>query len=104
LSPKDDAQTPRRAAGDSRREAVTDGPTPSPAAGPSERTRWFVTELLPALVGLGVGAAVYVAYGGAQQDGAGGTLVLTDSVIIGGVIWFVTRVVLRRLVPRPPAA
>ncbi len=96
MSPKNVAQTPRRAA--------ADRPTPPPAAGPSERTRWFLTELLPALVGLGVGAAVYVAYGGAQQGGAGGTLVLTDSVIIGAVIWFVTRLVLRRVVPRPPAA
>jgi hypothetical protein len=57
---------------------------------------------VPVLLGLGVGIVVYVAYGGAQP-GAGGTLVLTDSVIIGAVIWFVTRLVLRRVVPRPPA-
>jgi hypothetical protein len=56
------------------------------------------------IVGVGVGAVVYVAYGGAQQGGPGGTLVLTDSVIIGAVIWFVARFVLRRLLPRPPAA
>jgi hypothetical protein len=56
------------------------------------------------IVGVGVGAVVYVAYGGAQQGGTGGTLVLTDSVIIGAVIWFVARFVLRRLLPRPPAA
>ena len=96
MSPKNVAQTPRGAA--------TDEPTPPPAAGPSERARWILTELLPALVGLGVGAAVYVAYGGAQQGGAGGALVLTDSVIIGAVVWFVARFVLRRVVPRPPAA
>ena len=96
MSPKNVAQT--------RRGAATDEPTPPPAVGPSERARWILTELLPALVGLGVGAAVYLAYGGAQQGGAGGALVLTDSVIIGGVIWFVTRAVLRRLVPKPPAA
>jgi hypothetical protein len=96
LSPKEVAQTPTAPA--------TDGPTPAPAAGPSERTRRFLTELLPVIVGVGVGAVVYVAYGGAQQGGAGGTLVLTDSVIIGAVIWFVTRVVLRRIFPRPPAA
>ena len=96
MSPKNVAQTPRRAA--------ADGPTPPPVAGLSERTRWFLTELLPTLVGLAVGAAVYVAYGGAQQGGAGGTLVLTDSVIIGAVVWFVTRFVLRRVVPKPPAA
>jgi hypothetical protein len=59
--------------------------------------------VLPVLVGLGVGAVVHVAYGGAQP-GAGGTLVLTDSVIIGAVIWFVMRSVLRRIVPKPPAA
>jgi hypothetical protein len=70
--------------------------------GPSERTRRFLTELLPALVGLAIGAAVYVAYGGAQP-GAGGTLVLTDSLIIGAVIWFLLRSVLRRIVPKPPA-
>jgi hypothetical protein len=54
------------------------------------------------LVGVGVGAVVYFAYGG-PQPGAGGTLVLTDSVIIGAVIWFVARLVLRRIVPKPPA-
>ena len=96
MSPKNAAQTPGK--------ADADRPTPPPAVGPSDRTRRFLTELLPALVGLGVGAAVYLAYGGPQQNGAGGTLVLTDSVIIGGVIWFVTRAVLRRLVPKPPAA
>ena len=95
MSPKNVAQTPRRAA--------ADRPTPPPAAGPSERTRRFLTEVLPVLVGLGVGAVVHVAYGGAQP-GAGGTLVLTDSVIIGAVIWFVMRSVLRRIVPKPPAA
>jgi hypothetical protein len=96
LSPKNVAQTPRGAAADK--------PMPPPAAGPSDRTRWFLTEVLPVLLGLVVGAAVYVAYGGAQQGGAGGTLVLTDSVIIGAVVWFVTRFVLRRVVPKPPAA
>jgi hypothetical protein len=95
LSPKNVAQTPER--------AVTDGPTPPLRAGPSERTRRFLTELLPVLLGLGVGAAVYVSYGGAQP-GAGGTLVLTDCVIIGAVIWFVARLLLRRIVPKPPAA
>jgi hypothetical protein len=95
LSPKNVAQTPRKAA--------ADGPTPPPAAGPSERTRRFLTELLPVLVGLGVGAVVYFAYGG-PQPGAGGTLVLTDSLIIGAVVWFAARLVLRRIVPRPPAA
>lgn len=94
MSPKNVAQTPE--------EADADRPTPPPAGGPPERTRRFLTELVPALVGLGVGAVVYVAYGGAQP-GAGGTLVLTDSVIIGAVIWFVTRLVLRRIVPKPPA-
>ncbi len=96
MSPKNVAQTPRGPA--------TDEPTTPPAAGPSERTRRFLTELLPVIVGVGVGAVVYVAYGGSQQGGAGGTLVLTDSVIIGAVVMFVTRLVLRRVVPRPPAA
>jgi hypothetical protein len=96
LSPKNVAQTPQK--------AVADGPTPPPAVGPSERTWRLLTELLPVLVGLGVGAVVYVAYGGAQQGGAAGTLVLTDSVIIGAIAMFVTRLVLRRVVPKPPAA
>jgi hypothetical protein len=84
--------------------AASDEPTGPPAAGRSERARWILTELLPAFAGLSVGASVYVAYGGAQQDGLGETLVLTDRVIIGGAIWLVTRSVLRRLFPRPPAA
>ena len=95
MSPKNVAQTPE--------EADADRPTPPPAGGPPERTRRFLTELLPVIVGVGVGAVVYFAYGGAQQGGAGGTLVLTDSVIIGAVIWFVARLVLRRVVPGPPA-
>lgn len=96
MSPKNVARTPRGAA--------TDEPTTPPAAGPSERTRRFLTELLPVILGVGVGAAVYVSYGGPQQGGTGGTLILTDSVIIGAVVFFVTRLVLRRVVPKPPAA
>jgi hypothetical protein len=96
LSPKNVAQTPRRAGAGK--------PAQPPVAGISERTRRFLTELLPVLLGLGVGAAVYVAYGGGQQGGAGASLVLTDSVIIGAIVMFVTRFVLRRVVPKPPAA